>query len=165
MTPAVTMYIAYLLLGGNLGNREENLAAARAAIEAACGPLVAVSALFETEAWGLKEQPAFLNQAIAVETAMPAETLLETILQVEQNLGRVRQEKYGPRTIDIDILFYDNQVIDRSHLSVPHPHLHQRRFALACLNDIAPALLHPVLGKSITQLLAECPDSSEVHKF
>lgn len=159
------MSIAYLLLGGNLGKREQNLAAAREAIEKACGRLLSFSALYETEAWGLKEQAPFLNQALAVQTELSAETLLETILQIEQSLGRVREEKYGPRTIDIDILFYDDRVIDRPHLSVPHPHLHQRRFALVCLNDIAAHFIHPILGKTIAQLLAECPDSSEVHKF
>jgi 2-amino-4-hydroxy-6-hydroxymethyldihydropteridine diphosphokinase len=159
------MPISYLLLGGNLGDRQANLVAARNGIAAFCGKVVAVSELYETEAWGLKEQAPFLNQALAVDTPLSAEALLDMVLTIEASLGRVRDEKYGPRTIDIDLLFYDDAVISLPQLSIPHPHLHQRRFALVCLNDIAPQLIHPVLSKSVTQLLADCPDDSAVYKF
>ncbi|GAA4324187.1 2-amino-4-hydroxy-6-hydroxymethyldihydropteridine diphosphokinase [Flaviaesturariibacter amylovorans] len=160
-----TLHTAYLLLGGNLGDRPGNLAAARAALADAAGPVIAASPLFETEAWGLKEQPAFLNQALALRTALPPDALLAAALRIEETLGRVRAERYGPRTLDIDILFYDDAVIDTPTLQVPHPQLHLRRFALEPLAAIAPGLRHPVLGRPISELLAACADETPVYKF
>jgi len=159
------MQNAYLLTGGNTGDRQQFLANALQALEAECGQIIAVSALYETAAWGLSDQPAFLNQAIELETALSPQRLLECILAIEMRLGRVRNQKYGPRTIDIDILFYGQEVVNEPGLVIPHPHLPNRRFALECLNDIAPSFLHPVLQKSINTLLEECPDSLTVHKL
>jgi 2-amino-4-hydroxy-6-hydroxymethyldihydropteridine diphosphokinase len=159
------MVISYLLLGGNLGDRVANLDAARTAIGSVCGNIDAVSSLYETAAWGVAGQPAYLNQALSVETLLAPEDLLETILSIEQSLGRERLEKYGPRLIDIDILLYSDYVIDTKRLAVPHPQLPHRRFALTCLNEIAHDLIHPVSGKTISRLLAECEDPLDVHKF
>jgi 2-amino-4-hydroxy-6-hydroxymethyldihydropteridine diphosphokinase len=156
---------AYLLIGGNRGHREGFLAAAREKIKNNCGTLVQTSSLYETAAWGLEEQDAFLNQALEIETALPAEELLESVLSIEEQLGRVRETKYGPRIIDIDILLYNNEVVEKEGLSVPHPQLPNRRFALAPLAEIAPDHVHPVLQKTVQQLLEECSDRLDVHKI
>jgi 2-amino-4-hydroxy-6-hydroxymethyldihydropteridine diphosphokinase len=159
------MQNAYLLTGGNKGDRENYLAKAVIAIERRCGSVVAKSAIFETEAWGLEDQPAYLNQALHLTTQLSAQALLTAILEIEKGLGRVRDVKYGPRTIDIDILFYGQEIIEVPGLIIPHPHIHERRFALECLNDIAPALIHPVFNKTIRFLLKECTDSLTVNKL
>lgn len=159
------MQIAYLLTGGNTGNSREYLAQATAAIEKNCGTIITVSAIYETAAWGLEEQPPFLNQAIELATDLAPQLLLTKILAIETELGRVRQQKYGPRTIDIDILFYGKEIVQEPGLTIPHPHLQDRRFALQCLHDIAPTLIHPVLQKSIHTLLEECTDSLTVYKL
>jgi 2-amino-4-hydroxy-6-hydroxymethyldihydropteridine diphosphokinase len=155
----------YLLLGTNLGNREGYLAAARAALATRAGHLDRVSALYETAAWGHTEQPAFLNQAVALSSALDAQALLEVMLEIEQSLGRERREHWGPRVIDIDLLLYHQQVIDTSTLQVPHPRMSLRRFALMPLAEIAGNAEHPVLHKKISELLAECPDQLAVRKL
>jgi 2-amino-4-hydroxy-6-hydroxymethyldihydropteridine diphosphokinase len=148
-----------------MGDRVDNLSRARTMIGDQCGKLLQASSLYETEAWGMKDQAPFLNQALAIETRLAPAELLDSILSIEEALGRVRQEKYGPRTIDIDILFFGEQVIDQAHLSIPHPFLHERRFALVCMDEIAPELVHPVSNKTIRQLLQDCPDASMVNKL
>ena len=158
------MQIAYLLTGGNRGDSSKYLYQAREAI-GNLGQIQSVSAIYQTEAWGYTDQEPFLNQAIVLETQLSASALLKAILDVEQSLGRVREEKYGPRTIDIDILLFGDQVITLPDLTVPHPQLPYRRFALQCLNDVAPGLVHPLLGKTILTLLEECTDSLTVHKL
>jgi len=159
------MNTAFLLIGGNLGDRLGNLAQARIAIAAHCGTIASTSAIYETAAWGLEEQPPFLNQALALQTFSKPHTLLQCLLEVEKSLGRVREKKYGPRLIDIDILLYDAIVLNTSNLKIPHPELQNRRFALTCLADIAPGVMHPLFQKSIATLLAECTDPLAVHKF
>lgn len=154
---------AYLLSGGNLGNREENLALVRAGLTA-FGNLLAVSSLYETAAWGKTDQPAFLNQALLLETELPARALLRELLRLEEKLGRIREEKYGPRLIDIDILLYNDEISGEDELRLPHPELPGRRFALVPLAEIAPGLMHPVLRKTITHLLADCEDGLEVRR-
>ncbi|MFN8288451.1 MAG: 2-amino-4-hydroxy-6-hydroxymethyldihydropteridine diphosphokinase [Chitinophagales bacterium] len=156
---------AYLLLGSNLGNRQENLKKAIDFLTSWCGKVTAQSALYETEAWGLKEQPAFINQAIAIEAELPAQPLLSTIKRIEVEIGRSTGVKWGPRLIDIDILFYGDTIMNTEPLVIPHPHLHERRFTLTPLNEIAPDLIHPVLNKAVKALLAECPDKSQVVKL
>ena len=158
------MQIAYLLTGGNRGDTSKYLHQAREAI-GNLGQIKSVSTIYQTEAWGYTDQEPFLNQAIVLETQLSASALLKAILDVEQSLGRVREEKYGPRTIDIDILLLGDQVITLPDLTVPHPQLPYRRFALQCLNDVAPGLVHPLLGKTILTLLEECTDSLTVHKL
>ena len=159
------MNLAYILTGGNLGNRRENLQRAAKAIEQTCGPISKASSLYETEAWGLKEQDPFLNQALEVHTTLSAQELLNALLSIEQALGRVRDVRYGPRTIDIDILFFNYEIIHQPGLTIPHPQLHLRRFALEALCEIAPHYIHPQLHKSVEQLLTECPDTLKVHKL
>lgn len=159
------MNTTYLLTGGNLGNREQNLARARQLIIEQCGTIVAASSLYETAAWGNADQPAFLNQALAVNTLLNAKQLIRRLLKIEKQLGRIREEKYGPRIIDIDILLFNNEKHNYHFLKIPHPEMQNRRFALLPLAEIAPEILHPVLNKTILQLLTDCPDELSVTKY
>lgn len=153
---------SYLLLGSNEGNRLDWFKKAMQQIEQTVGKVVAKSSLYETAAWGLEEQPDFLNMAICVETALSAQQLLVAIQKVELNLGRQRILKWGQRTLDIDILFYNHDIINDPQLTIPHPLLQERRFVLAPLHDIAASFIHPILNKSIAQLLQSCPDTLPV---
>ena len=155
----------YLLIGGNVGNRLENMEKAAELIGAKAGEISKRSTMYETEAWGKSDQPAFLNQVLRVQTDLEPQALLETILGIEQEMGRMRQEKYGPRTVDIDILLYNDMVLESDELSIPHPQLHMRRFALTPLAEIAASVIHPTLKKSIDELLLECPDKLAVKKL
>ena len=159
------MNAAYLLIGGNLGDRLANLHAAKEAMAERFGQATKASAVYETAAWGLQHQPAFLNQAVEISTPLRAEQVLEQLLQIERSLGRIRNEKYGPRLIDIDILLFNNEVIDRPGLKVPHPQMPNRRFVLTPLNEIAADIVHPVLQKTVAQILADCPDPLSVNKI
>lgn len=158
------MYTAYLLMGGNLGNRSAYLQDAKRLIQQSCGNIVLSSAIYETAAWGVTDQPSFYNQAIALETVLEPEILMQHLLKIEIQMGRERTVKMGPRTIDLDILLIDGLVISTGLLTLPHPALPMRRFALLPLSEIAPALIHPVLHKSVQQLLAECTDDLDVQK-
>ena len=155
----------YLLIGGNLGNRFNNLEKARSLIAAVIGKIINASAVYETEAWGIKEQPAFLNQVLIVSTSLDPDQLLSRILSIEHEMGRERTQKFGPRSIDIDILFYNQEIIDQPGLIIPHPQLHLRRFTLEPLNEISPSFIHPLFDKSIAELLQECPDNLVVKKL
>ncbi|RDV15797.1 2-amino-4-hydroxy-6-hydroxymethyldihydropteridine diphosphokinase [Pontibacter diazotrophicus] len=155
----------YLLLGGNLGERSAYLADARKSIAAAVGPITQCSKLYETAAWGNTDQPAFLNQVLAVQTELAPEQVLQKVNAIEQELGRVRLAHWGARVIDIDILFYDQLVLQSQRLTIPHPQLHLRRFTLLPLAEIAPQLVHPVLGKTVEDLLENCPDTLEVRAY
>lgn len=155
----------YLLLGGNLGDRPLYLQQARTSIAAQVGQLTRSSNLYETAAWGKTDQPAFLNQVLEVQTAQTPAQVLQSINTIEQELGRVRQEHWGARVIDIDILFYDNLVLQSQRLTIPHPQLHLRRFTLLPLAELTPELVHPVLGESIKQLLEKCVDTLEVKVY
>jgi 2-amino-4-hydroxy-6-hydroxymethyldihydropteridine diphosphokinase len=121
-----------------------------------------ISSVYETPPVGYKNQGSFLNLVIEIDTTLVPQDLLEYILSVEDQMGRTREVKWGPRNIDIDILLYDNQLIQSNHLTVPHPRLHQRKFVLIPLAEIAPRLLHPQLKKSVKELLEGCEDKSEV---
>lgn len=155
----------YLLLGGNLGDRPAYLSQARDRIARQIGPIVCSSGLYETAAWGKTDQPAFLNQVLEVQAEVTPEQVLFLINQMEQELGRVREEHWGARVIDIDILFYDDLSLNTPRLTIPHPQLHLRRFTLQPLAEVAPNLMHPALGKTVTELLAECPDELEVQGY
>jgi len=158
------MNIAYLLMGGNLGNRSAYLQQAIELIRESCGNIVLSSAIYETAAWGVTDQPSFYNQAIAVETALSPEELMLELLRIEETMGRKRMIKMGPRIIDLDILLVDGLIISSSLLTLPHPALPFRRFALLPLCEIAPSVIHPVLHKTILQLLADCTDELDVQK-
>jgi 2-amino-4-hydroxy-6-hydroxymethyldihydropteridine diphosphokinase len=156
---------AFLLTGGNIGDRQQNLQTAAQLIERQAGQVVAKSAFYETAAWGLENQPAFLNQALHISTAHNAHDLLHILLNIEQHLGRQRFAKYGPRTIDIDLLFFNNEIINTAELVIPHPQIENRRFVLAPLCELVSGYLHPVLHKTIGQLLQECPDVLPVSRL
>lgn len=155
----------YLLLGTNLGDREENLAAARNLMLEREIAVKAISSVYETAAWGIEEQPGFLNQVLEVATDLSPEALLKTLLGIELEMGRVRIEKWGERLIDIDILYYQDQVIDTPELKVPHPEIPNRRFTLVPLVELAAEEVHPVSGKTQEELLAVCPDTLDVKKI
>ncbi|OSZ80555.1 2-amino-4-hydroxy-6-hydroxymethyldihydropteridine diphosphokinase [Chitinophagaceae bacterium IBVUCB2] len=159
------MNIAFLLTGGNIGNSKEILQKAKELIASQCGKVVTASSLYETAAWGNTDQPVFLNQAIQIETALTARQLMRRLLKIEKLMGRVRKEKYGPRIIDIDILIFNNEIHNYPLLKLPHPEMQNRRFALLPLAEIAPAIVHPVLNKTIPQLLKECKDELDVKKM
>jgi len=148
----------YLLLGGNTGDRQHYLDAATSEIETRCGRITAISKYYETAAWGQEDMPPFLNQALAIRTKLAPIALLAEINAIEQELGRERIEKWGARTIDIDIIFYGDQIIDTPTLTIPHPLLQERRFVLTPLHEIAPQWVHPVFKKTVSVLLAECKD-------
>lgn len=159
------MNTAYLLIGGNLGNTKQNLEKACALINNQCGTVSQLSSLYKTAAWGNIEQPDFLNRALEIKTLLNAKQLIRRILKIEKQMGRIRKEKYGPRIIDIDILLYNEDKYEMPFLKVPHPELHNRRFALAPLAEIAPAVVHPELKKNIGELLSICPDESAVERM
>lgn len=147
-------HIVYLALGSNMGNRLANIKNAISLLT----PQMTVkkkSPVYETPPWGYADQPAFLNQVVMVETYMEAEPLLGHLKRLETALGRVESFQNGPRLIDIDILFYDDVILDSPPLVIPHPRLHQRAFVLVPLNDIASDFVHPVLGKPISDLLLD----------
>jgi len=146
---------AYVGLGSNLGKREETLERAVALLDAAAGvDVVAVSELCETDPVGIVDQPSFLNGAVEVETTLSARALLDTLLAIERTLGRVRVERWGPRTVDLDLLVYSDEILDEPGLRVPHPRLHERRFALESLAELDPELVIPGRGR-VSELLAE----------
>lgn len=155
----------FLLLGSNMGERENYLQQAAVLLSQQVGPVEMRSSLFETAAWGKADQPDFINQVVCLKSDMSAMKLLEVIGSIENDLNRARNEKWGARTIDIDILFYGSEIINLPDLIIPHKLLHQRRFVLMPLNEIAPNLNHPVFQKSINQLLLELTDNLSVKKL
>lgn len=156
---------AYLLIGGNMGDRKAFLAAAVEKIWEQCGAISSQSSLYQTAAWGIEAQAYFLNQALEIETYLTADELLKTILSIEEAIGRKREVKYGPRIIDIDILLFNDEIICIEGLIIPHPQMQNRRFVLMPLGEIAPDKTHPVFKKSITQLLEKCGDDLAVQKI
>lgn len=159
------MKSVFLLLGTNLGDRQANLEQAAALIGQQTGELVAYSAIYETAPWGVTDQPAFLNQVVEIQTELAPDTLLTALLDIEQQIGRQRFRKWGERLIDIDILYYEQMIINAEKLKVPHPELHNRRFTMVPLQEIAADALHPVFELSNSELLDRCPDKLEVVRF
>jgi 2-amino-4-hydroxy-6-hydroxymethyldihydropteridine diphosphokinase len=156
--------LAYLSLGSNVGDRETQLRDAQTRL-AAAGRVVAVSSLYETEPVEFTEQPWFLNCAVALETSKTPQQLMAAILRIEEEMGRRRVQKKGPRSIDIDILLFDNVIVDSKELTIPHPAMHQRRFVLEPLVEIAPNILHPVLKKTIRELNDALPAGQTVRRM
>ncbi|MBK0402340.1 2-amino-4-hydroxy-6-hydroxymethyldihydropteridine diphosphokinase [Adhaeribacter sp. BT258] len=156
---------AFLLLGSNLGDRLSFLNLAITSLQKTAGEIKNLSSVYETAAWGNTEQQAFLNQVLELETSLLPEQLLAQIHHIEKAAGRVRTEHWGPRELDIDILFFGKLLVNMPNLAVPHPQLHLRRFTLLPLAEIAPDLVHPTLHKSVSELLQICPDTLEAHIY
>jgi 2-amino-4-hydroxy-6-hydroxymethyldihydropteridine diphosphokinase len=159
------MIDVFLLLGSNLGDRRIFLQEALRFIGTDIAPIIKQSAVYETQSWGKADAPDYLNQVVMLKTDLPAEIVLQKILNIENVLGREREEKWGSRTIDIDILFYGQLIFSGPDLDLPHPELHNRRFTLEPLSEIAPDFIHPVLKKNIFQLKSELKDSLIVKKL
>ncbi|MES2725947.1 MAG: 2-amino-4-hydroxy-6-hydroxymethyldihydropteridine diphosphokinase [Bacteroidota bacterium] len=153
---------AFVLLGSNMGNKKDHLDTAIHHIIGNNCLLVNQSSVYKTAAWGNTEQDDFFNQVIEINTSLSAELLLKTLLEIETKMGRTRIQKWEPRIIDLDILFFNNAIIDTADLKVPHPYLHVRRFTLLPLHDIAPYFVHPVFNENVHELLANCKDNSTV---
>jgi 2-amino-4-hydroxy-6-hydroxymethyldihydropteridine diphosphokinase len=147
------MSVAYIGIGSNLGERKDNCDRALTLLKQKGIKITKKSSFYETEPWGYKNQPSFLNMVIEAETELGARDLLKTLQQIEKKLGREENFKWGPRTIDLDILLFDNMTIQENDLMIPHPLMHKREFVLQPLCEISPALRHPVLRASIQELL------------
>lgn len=154
-----------LSLGSNIGDRQSKLETAIQQLKELPCVLKKKSAVYETAAWGNTDQPSFYNQVIEIETELEPGTLMENILVIEQTMGRIRSRKWEPRIIDIDILFINDASIDTAVLQVPHPHLHERRFVLEPLFEILPSKIHPVLKKTVLEMLNELRDTDKVEKL
>lgn len=148
-----------------MGNREENLYIAQNYINEELGRIVSESSIYETAAWGITEQNAFLNQVIKIETSFSAKKVLKLILAIEIKMGRVREIKWGERSIDIDILYYNDQIVSTENLEIPHPFIQERKFVLVPLCEIASTFVHPKLKTSNQELLKNCQDSGELWLF
>lgn len=149
------MNIAYIAFGTNVGNREENINVALKMMEDRGLKIIKTSKIYVTEPYGYKDQPEFLNGAVEVETSLSCRELLNVLLNIEKDMGRVRHFKWGPRNIDLDIIFYNDEVIDEPDLKVPHPDMQNRDFVLKPLCDLNPNFVHPVFKKTVKTLLEE----------
>ena len=150
--------LTYLLLGSNLGESKDILKEARALISQGMGPIEEFSSIYKSKAWGNENQNDFLNQVLLVRTELTPYDLLATCLKIENELGRTRFEKWGARTIDIDILYYNDDMMKSKSLTIPHPYIQERRFTLVPLTEISPNFIHPILKKTQAELLLKCPD-------
>ena len=160
--------LSFILLGSNMGNREELLNEAIEHIELRCGRVVLKSSLYESEPWGFDADVYFLNQAIAIESVLSPHDLLKELLTIEAELGRKRKENhigYESRPIDLDIIYYDDIINNDEDLILPHPRLHLRRFVLMPICEIAPDFIHPILQETNSGLLERCEDHSEVRMY
>ena len=155
----------YLLLGSNQQGPKKQLVLAQRSITQKIGRIQRKSAIYQTAAWGNTDQPDFLNQVVILQTKFTASQTMQTILQIEEKMGRQRTVKNAPRIIDIDILFFNKEIIDDKELTVPHPQLQKRRFVLVPLNELSPNFKHPVLKKNVHQLFIHCHDKLNVKKF
>lgn len=156
------MNIVYILTGGNLGNRLLNMKQAESYLQNEIGEIIKSSMMYETAAWGNNNQPDFYNQVHIIKTNLSAQHVMQSVLVIEEKMGRVRTFKNAARIIDIDILFFNNDIINIANLVVPHPEIANRRFVLEPLNELSPQFIHPVLHKSIADLLSTCEDVLKV---
>lgn len=152
----------FLLTGGNIGNRKKNLETAAALIQTQIGSIIKSSKIYETEAWGITDQRTFYNQVLIIESKYSAQKVIEKILNIEKEMGRVRSIKNAARIIDIDILFFNDETVNEQNLMIPHQEIANRRFVLIPLNELVPEMIHPVLKKTISELLYECGDDLKV---
>jgi 2-amino-4-hydroxy-6-hydroxymethyldihydropteridine diphosphokinase len=152
----------YLQLGSNLGEREQLISSAITNISAQIGTIISQSKIYESTPWRVDGQGNYLNQIIEIKTELPADKVLELVLNIENDLGRVRLEKWGERLIDIDIIFFNNEIIETPELCVPHKHMHERNFVLEPLNEIAPEFVHPKYNKTISELFEQSKDTEKV---
>ena len=159
------MNIVFLQLGSNLGNRKLLLEDAIIAIAERVGEVVKRSKVYESTPWRVEGQENYLNQILKVETELQADTVLSIILDIEKNLGRLRLEKWGERLIDIDIIFYNDSIIETAELCVPHKHMHERMFVLIPLHNIASDMVHPKYNKTVDELLQICTDKELVIEY
>ena len=158
--------IVFLLIGGNLGNRFKLLSQAKSDIQKEIGQIKKESSVYETAAWGFNSENNFLNQVLIISTEFSPAQVLEKCQKIENTLGRKRTtNQYSSRTIDVDILFFNNDIVDLPDLIIPHKQLHKRRFTLEPLVEIAPDYIHPVLNKTMEELLKNCSDNSEIVKL
>lgn len=159
------MQTAFLLLGSNIGNRLSHFKNAENLIAINIGTITKSSSVYESEPWGFSNQPTFLNKVIRLETLLSSFQLLKALLEIEKTVGRIRTEKWHERIIDIDIIYYDAEIINSEHLKIPHPFLQDRRFTLEPLHEIAPDFIHPIFNKNNRQLLMNCKDPLKVIKI
>jgi len=160
------MHSIIILLGSNQGNSKDLIIKAEQLLQAKLGKCINASSIYESEAWGFQSETNFLNKVLAIETKLKPNEILRISLDIENELGRKRNTNgYSSRTMDIDLLFYDNQIIEENDLEIPHPRLHLRRFALAPLAEILPDFIHPKLRKTIHELLDSCTDNSNINKL
>ncbi|MEO8854997.1 MAG: 2-amino-4-hydroxy-6-hydroxymethyldihydropteridine diphosphokinase [Ginsengibacter sp.] len=152
----------FIITGGNIGDRKKNLETAEKMIEEKVGKIIQSSKIYETAAWGITDQPSFYNQVFIVETNFSADEVIKKILKIEEDMGRVRTIRNAARNIDIDILFFNDDIVNEENLTIPHPQISNRRFVLMPLNEIASTKNHPIYNKSVSQLLAECKDELKV---
>ena len=154
----------YILLGANLNSPLKQLESACNLLNEKLGKIISLSSIYESEAWGIEDQPIFFNQVITLETHHNAYDSLLICQEIENNLGRIREKKWGARVIDIDILYYNNEIIDTETLQIPHPYLHLRNFTLIPLVEIAPDYIHPLFHSTNKQLMLDSKDNLKVIK-
>lgn len=158
-------HLAYIQLGTNMGDRYAALAQAIQLMREEKLNIIRSSSIYETAAWGSIPQPDFLNQIVSLHTLLTPEQLMELLLETEKKMGRIRTEKNGPRTIDLDILFYDDLIFNSASVTIPHPLLHERRFILEPMTELDPDFIHPIFNKTINELLFLCKDPLPVKKW
>ena len=163
--PCMMNQSVFLLLGTNMGDRRKNLADALWAIEARAGTIRKRSGIYETDPWGKSDQSSFYNQVVQIATFLGPADLLDQLLSIEHTMGRLRNEKWGERIIDIDILFYGDEIVESDDITIPHPQLPHRRFALIPLSEIADDFIHPKMFQTVHELVKNCTDILEVKKI
>ena len=159
------MNTVFLQLGSNMDDRNAHLKNTNKLIAEEIGAIQKKSKIYESVPWGVENQNNYLNQVLEIKSEFSAEEVLERVLQIEDNIGRIRNEKWGERIIDIDILLFNDLIVEKEGICIPHIHLHNRKFVLIPLNEIAPSFTHPKYNKTIRELLSECKDIESVEKY